>query len=797
MYGQSRVGDWESYTSFLKVRQTVEINRKIICATSGGILILDRESESFEMLTNIDGLAETDLSAITVDKNGHLWIGSSSPRGIIQIYDIEKKQAVKTFDFNLSQVTDIAASDSVVFVAYSKNLDWGILEFVWHEGKFIYRQIYNPSQESLDYITNLTIRGDSLFAATNLGLFVGDFQRYILNYPQNWNILSGFPLNSVTVLKAVDSEILIVASGEIWSYTDTLRQVSVAESSLLDVTRSNDGTLYGLTKWKLVRFNELGEIVMARKPGARCRRLETLNDGNLLIATDRGFAIWRVDREGFEWYTPNTLISNVYSAMAVLDDGRLVAVGREGISVLTEYGWYNVVPSNSMWAIRDHDPGDFSAFVADTVQFKSSRVWSLLGDGDRILMSLQGVVPDTNEFGYPIGGGIINIDLTEPSELVVYDTTGGFINPYNDIGYMNVRGLFIDSEKNLWISNFGAADLDKKITVLAADGHWFHIPQTGSGGIPQKLENPTDIVVVERNVILMGSSKDDGIFVLKMDHDSDNDGVPDVLDGDADNDGIPKEEDDDDDGNGILDEDDVLPVRWVNFSVNQGLVNNTVWSLVSPEPDIAWILTAQGLQRLTFSSEYSRITPYFFTYFSGVPFGEGSKVIMDGRENVWVSSITSGLYVLLANATPWPNWNGFSHSNSYLLSDEVTAVAFDNKRGVAYIATSKGINSLRIPFAEERKTYDHVTVFPSPFRIPSTTPMVIDGLMDNSSLKIVMLSGRVLRDIKLGSPSIRGYQAFWDGKTDSGDYVGTGVYLVAIYSETGESYVTKIAVIRE
>ena len=780
--GQSRVGDWNSYTSFLKVRQTVEIDRNIVCATSGGILIFNRDLESFEMLTNIDGLAETDLSTIAVDGNGKLWIGSSSPRGVVQVYDLEKKQAVKTFDFNLSQITDIAVSDSAVFISYSENFNWGILEFIWHEGEFIYRQIYNPSEENLDYISNLVIQGDSLFAATNLGLFVGDYRRYILNYPQNWNSLSDFSLDSVTVLKVVNSEMLIVASGEVWTYSDTLRLVSTAyagQSVLLDVTKSNDGFYYGIDKWKLVQFDEKGKNVLKRKTTGKSNYLNALSDGNLLLTSDRGLAIWKIDIEGFDRYVPNTPVSNVYTSLTVLEDGRLVAAGREGISVLTKDGWYNLVPSADMWAIRDHDPSDFSAFVADTIQFKCNRVWSLLGEGDRILMSIQGVVPDTNEFGNPIGGGIINIDLTEPSELVVYDTTGGFINPYNDIGYMNIRGLFIDSEKNLWISNFGAADLDKKITVLAADGHWFHIPQTGSGGIPEKLENPTDIAMVEDNVMLVGSSKDDGLFVIKLNQDSDLDGIPDVLDIDAD------------------DENDTLPVEWVNFSVNHALANNTIWSLLSPEPGVAWILTAQGLQRLTFNSDYSWVTPYFFTYFSGVPFGQGSKVVMDYRKNVWLSSITSGVYVLLANATPWPDWNGFRHHNSYLLSDEVTAVAFDNKRGLAYLATSKGINSLRIPFADEKKTYNQVKVFPSPFRIPSNTPMVIDGLMDNSSLKIMKLTGHVIRKIKSDSPSVHGYQAFWDGRTDNGEYVGTGVYLVVIYTEKGESYVTKIAVIRE
>ncbi|MEE9167629.1 MAG: hypothetical protein V3U24_09275 [Candidatus Neomarinimicrobiota bacterium] len=799
--GQSRVGEWDSFTSFLDTRRAVEIDRKIVCATSGGILVFDSATESFETLTNVDGLEETDLFALELDRNGHLWVGSSSPRGVVQIYDVEKKQTVKTFNFDLSSVADIAASDSAVFVSYSKNLEWGILEFIWSEGEFIYRQTYDPSEESLEYISDLAIRGDSLFAATDKGLFVGNYRDLILNYPQNWEILSEFPLSPVTRLRKNGEELLIVANGEIWSFTDTLEQLSdrfSGETTLLDVARSEDATLYGLQRWRVVRFTENGTIDGSWwRTKAEGHRLEPLSDGNLLVSSDRGIGIWSVDEEAFDWHVPNTPVSNVYTALAVQEDGSLVAAGKEGVSVLTEYGWHNLVPSRTRWAVRDHDPEEYSRFVADTVQYKSSRVWSLLEDGDRIFMSIQGVIPDTNEFGDPIGGGVVEINLADPRQIAVHDSTDEHIDPFNDKGYMNVRGLLHDGIGNLWISNFGAADPDKKITVLTPEGGWFHIPQLGSGGIPQKLENPTDVAVSESGIVLIGSSKDDGFFVLKLDQDSDEDGLPDALDEDADDDGVPNDMDDDDDGDGIPDGSDSIPVSWVSFSTKDGLSNNTVWSVVSQEPHVAWSLSAQGLQRLTFNSDYSGVTPYFFTYFSGVPFGEGSKVVMDGRNNVWVSSVTAGVYVLLANSTPWPDWTGFRHRDSYLLSDEVTAIAFDNMNGIAYIATSKGINSLRIPFAREKRTFDDVTIFPSPFRIPSTRPMVIDGLMDNSSLKIMMLSGRVLLEIPSTSPSLHGYQAFWDGRSGDGVYVGTGVYLVAIYSETGQTHVAKIAVIRD
>ncbi|MFQ6616439.1 MAG: hypothetical protein ACE5HZ_06685 [Fidelibacterota bacterium] len=766
--GQSRIGDWQSLTSVIRVRSAVEFEGKAVCTTSGGLLILDLETGEFETLTNIDGLVETDLGPLAVDRKGYLWMGSSAPIGIVQVYDLRSRQTVETFDFDLSEISDIAVSDSAVFVSFSQNLNWGILEFIWEDDRFQYRQVYRPSDNILSSIYDVEIRGDSLFAATESGLRVGDYRKYILNYPQNWDDLSGLEGNSVTRLRKSGSELLIVSDGRVWTLdAGILRQVSGRLSDLRDIIRDGNGILYGIrsSRKTLVQFGPSGspdeEWTLRPVPNS----ITLLSDGNLLVSTDLGIGLWNPALEAFTWHTPNSPVSNVYTALAVLDDGRLVAAGKDGVSILTDYGWYNFVPSRSKSAIYVYEPGDFSSFVADTAQVKSSRVWSVIQRQDRIFFSLQGVLPDTNEHGDHIGGGIVSFDLNRPWDYSVYDTTGDRLNSWDEKGYMNVRGLAVDREDNLWVSNFAARDLNKKIDVVMPDGSWHHIPQTDLPA-SRKLHNPTGILVLDNGRVLVGGNQDHrhsgGLFVATVDLDE----TP-------------------------------LSVQWNSFLEEDGLASSTIWSLDSQVPGVAWILTSAGLQSISFNPEYTEIRHYSFTYFAGVPLPEGSKVRMDSRGNVWIASVTGGVYVLLANSTPWPDWNGFRHATSPLLSDEVSAIDFDNERGIAYIATSKGINALRIPFASQRKTFETVTTFPSPFRIPSPDPMVIDGLIDNSSIKIMTLTGRVLKDIQSTSPSVKGYQAFWDGRTDKGDYVGTGVYLVAIYSGSGETHVTKIAVIRQ
>jgi flagellar hook assembly protein FlgD len=60
---------------------------------------------------------------------------------------------------------------------------------------------------------------------------------------------------------------------------------------------------------------------------------------------------------------------------------------------------------------------------------------------------------------------------------------------------------------------------------------------------------------------------------------------------------------------------------------------------------------------------------------------------------------------------------------------------------------------------------------------------------------IMTLTGRVLKTIN-SRLNVEGYQAFWDGKDESGQWVGTGVYLIAAYDLKGAASFSKIAVIR-
>ena len=82
---QVRVGDWNSLTSCLQIRDIELIDNTLFAATEGGILTMVEQENN--LITNIDGLNGVDILSIEKDKNDNLWIGGNSPYGFLQLYD--------------------------------------------------------------------------------------------------------------------------------------------------------------------------------------------------------------------------------------------------------------------------------------------------------------------------------------------------------------------------------------------------------------------------------------------------------------------------------------------------------------------------------------------------------------------------------------------------------------------------------------------------------------------------------------------------------------------------------------
>ena len=103
IYSQYHSSEWGSITSLLSPTDIQIADDAIIYAsTSGGLLAFNTDTEEFNFIKTKEGLIYLDLATIAIVNKGRLWLGGSSPKGCLQIYD-PKIGLVKYFDDELIQ----------------------------------------------------------------------------------------------------------------------------------------------------------------------------------------------------------------------------------------------------------------------------------------------------------------------------------------------------------------------------------------------------------------------------------------------------------------------------------------------------------------------------------------------------------------------------------------------------------------------------------------------------------------------------------------------------------------------
>ncbi len=787
-FSQSRIGDWESFTSPLYIKGMVILDDRIVSATEGGLLVFDPSDKNFTTLTNIDGLMGTDIGAVAIDRHKHVWIGGRQPNGFIQIYDPNQRRSIAQFDYSLSEIRSFAVSDSLIYGAYRDNQDWGLVEFILDGDEFIFRDVYRNWPLVLSAITGVEVWNDKVFVGTDQGLFVGNWRTSNLKDPVSWSRpyplfrgnISASALYGDTLLVIQDRTVYLVDlqnDGEplvVWDY--------YAETSynLIDALLTDDGNLWTILPGTFSKTKAAG-IDWSLRPGYDFTSLIETNDGTIVAGTKNGLAILDEEARSFKRYIPNAPLSNQFTAVTVLDDGRVVAASGKGLAIKEREGWRNIVSTLSD-DISIHDEFDYRYFAADTVPVNFGRGTGNFaadleqGPDGLVYCAVRGTYPEP----YRHGGGIVIIDIDNPWNYVLIDTN--YLDYYttstNPIPYLVVKDLTFDAYDNLWVANPFAINKLTPVQVRSSNGQWGSYSASQSNGVLSLTPNTIDVDGWGR--VWVGSFQnevnakhaDGGLALL-------------VYSGD------PADPDD---------------FQWssIKLSLDPEFTTRTVWSLAITPDNTLYVLTPLGLRVLEL--QYSNTDPVRrynpFTYFPNISFSSGSKLKLDARNNVWTLSPSDGIHVLLSNASYWPDEDpnvaveAIQNENTPLLSNEVTDIDFDTDLGVAYITTNKGLSVFRIPFAEKKASYSNLKVFPSPFHIPATRPLVIDGLMDNSSLKVMLLNGEVVRSIMDSELGEHGYQIQWDGRDESGNWVNSGVYLLSVFNPRGGSRFAKVAVIR-
>ncbi len=164
-----------------------------------------------------------------------------------------------------------------------------------------------------------------------------------------------------------------------------------------------------------------------------------------------------------------------------------------------------------------------------------------------------------------------------------------------------------------------------------------------------------------------------------------------------------------------------------------------------------------------------------------------TAIAVDGGNNKWIGTDRGGLYQFTPDGTK--QINHFTEDDSPLFSNRITSIAIA-QTGEVFVGTDKGVISFR-GSATPPQNSEKVYAFPNPVKEGYAGLIAITGLTGNAAVKITDVNGTLVY-----ATTAEGGQAIWDGRNFDGRKALTGVYLVFASTNTGtEKVVTKILII--
>ncbi len=742
--------NWRSFTSMCDPWDIEYAEGAVWGATEGGVFRFDLQDSTFELFTRADGLLGTKFYCLDIDSAGNVWCsGQGAALNIIG----QNGSVTNITDLvrNDLSIRDIAVTGNTVFAG----ADDGIYEFYYDaalDDYFIRGGYHHLGTFPANTQVNAVYVYDGyLWAAADIGV-----TRIPADLPnkqpsQNWENfsasqgLSGNNTIGFTVLR----DTLYAASknsGIAWFDGENFHSVYVSISKR-EVKTFND-TIYAATADGVNRFTGSAWEPVGGNIG-ECHTLTMTPQGNLFAGKScpagsrgglRGF-------DGMQWreFTLNAPAGKEVRGIMVDSQNRVWCAGASstarGVYIYDGLHWTNITNQDSAYR--------------DTLFFRNGLPQSLLE------------YPNGEVWAGSFGGGIA---IFEPDDDISY------ITPYDPVpriystsitgDYTVIGDMLLDSEDNIWMIN-RESHIHSPLLMAPRDYAVSHhdsvawIEFTESNLYPSN--SLLDYLVMDRQGRLwMAGDANAAPGIICLDFN-----------------GTPALKSDD-------------QVYRFTASGDFGLFSNTIYDLAVDQDNRLWVVTGTGVNSFDIPDNLTGYTGYDFDYVYDLYGKRMSCVTVDPMNNKWFGTEEEGVIVL--GADNYTILYVYSQENSPLLSNNIETITIHPGTGEAWIATSEGVSVVETPYRGYGEHLTVVELYPSPFRPPLDDRARFAGgsLTQNvSSVKIFTLNGFLVRKLSLSEAALG-----WNGRDDDGDFVGSGVYLVHVITEGGDTALGKIAVIR-
>ncbi|HMQ98847.1 MAG TPA: hypothetical protein PKE39_07460 [Ignavibacteria bacterium] len=750
LFSQNSTGGWNIYTSLREVKGISLGGDQVWAASSGGLFNFDPNNFSnIKKYTSLDGLGSNELTAVTAGSNNSVWVGAFD--GSISV--------LNAGDGSWRQITDIYNSTEPskrinAFYEYNNLMffatEFCIVKFNIPQFQFVdqpytrYGNLISPSP-----VYDIMVVNDTLWAATKNGIAYANINNN-LPIASNWltfttgnSVLKNDKANSVVyfdsrVFIGTDSGMVFFQNGTLSTFApmfngnplmDPVSKVTVSGSTMYFSVFSYNGN--ERTNFRLFKVS-LSNINNAEliETGTDVNSLKVNSAGDLLIGTqNNGVNVYR--NNSGNYVIPNGPFSNLQSSLTVDGSSRLWSVSGSLGDWTPRSGIYEL--SGDSWT---------------NFTYSSNPV---IGNG---CCGWVNVYPDRlgNMWVAGWGNGLLKIN---GNDITRYDETNSVLAFAGGAGFVLTYGLDEDNSGNLWVLN--------------------NFVQNSIVNFTQQVSYPAP---VGNTAAFFTTLAIDNFNTKWMTLHPIEGGVRGLM---YFNEGTSP--------TGAL-------INYSQLGTDVGQVNQ----VVTDKNGEVWVATNNGVIVIPNPEQVINNPGSVPTLFKmriiengiSTPLTENVlSIAVDALNNKWLGTISDGvLYVSPDGSTLLARYNTL---NSPLIDNKILSIAVDNETGTAYFGSEKGIVSYKTIAVNPLEECDKIKAGPNPFIVPSGVTLKIDGLVAESTVKILSISGVLVAEFETPGGRI----AEWDGKDLNGNYVSSGIYIIAGYNKDASKVCTgKIAIVR-
>jgi len=738
---------WHNYATPRFGYQIETYKDRVYMRTKRGIYSYQPSTQQGKMLTRVEGLSSVEYSAMGIQENVGVLVGSQE--GFIDIIDnAEVKYRIldiQRSNFTNKEITCFAQYNNLCFIGTAFGVV--VYNFERYEVKETYTKLGSFTNNIK--VNSIAIAKDTIYVGTVSGLAYASLNNPNLLNPASWSnapVSSGIPTGEIKQIVNFHDTLYTYKKDSLfckptytrqWTWLDTipnLIRLHVVNNEMLALFSARNIIRY-INKNQKNTLNSTYNPIPFASDVTYCSGDYYISDIYLgLYRFPENNAIYRINT--------NTIDAGDVKLLAWKDGNLWVGTGGYSNTSIPLYGSEGIFQYNGkQWTNfnKDNKPNPF-ANLYDTYKIYAPK------DYNGIFIS--------SFFG----------PTKEAGGLIEYrDNTFYHYNIVQGLGRKNV-GATIDTYGNLWTASYavvlsGDSSAAAEVCVRTKDNQWIKLK-----GLAGNNDNFFGI---------MSDANGYKWFILRADPNNNSILV-------YDDKGTPANLTDD-------------RFRYLNVE-QSGLANKNVKCIVEDLNGEIWIGTEQGI-----SVFYNSANIFNNSTKAQCPVNNqrcllNSEVVncitVDGSNRKWVGT-TNGLWLFSSDGTQEIYY--FNKDNSPLFSNNILDIAINNNTGEVYISTDLGLLSFigDSTYAEVDQMGE-LFVYPNPFKTGQHEYLSLQGTVRDADVKIMDINGKLVK-----ATTANGGTVVWDGKDKTGNYVNTGIYVILIADKTGKvTGVTKFAYIR-